>query len=218
MISPRFTDLHNRFGPSTLSLLHQSLNISDKVQALIRKQRLLAYPDGTAFAGECGLFCICSAHTNHTLGVLREYDFDQRRDTDQQWIREIHFFDPEHYLILCCTYAQAKAFINVQHIEIDLSFKMVNGKTNVFSISAWNLQAQRLNTYAYAFLNLETRAAYAVMFSKLFHMLGEVASSPVRFPHIQRGGNEIYTITLDMCKKQAPGMFIPWHMRGIYAE
>jgi hypothetical protein len=69
--------------------------------------------------------------------VLREFAFDQRRDNDKQWIREVHWFDETHFLILCCTYAQAKAFIDVKHIEMDLSFKMVNGKTNVFSISGW---------------------------------------------------------------------------------
>jgi hypothetical protein len=76
-------------------------------------------------------------------GVLREFDFDRLKDSNEQWIREVHFFDPEHYLIICCTYAQAKAFTKVQCIEMDLSFKMVYGNTNVFSISAWNADAHR---------------------------------------------------------------------------
>jgi hypothetical protein len=45
------------------------------------------------------------------------------------------------------------------------------------------------------------------MFSKIFKMLGDVASSPIRWPHIQGGENEILTITIDMCKKQAPGKY-----------
>lgn len=69
--------------------------------------------------------------------------FDSRKDCDQQWIREIHHFDDEHFLILCCTYAQAKAFTRVQCVEMDLSFKMVAGKTNVFSIGGWNEDTKR---------------------------------------------------------------------------
>lgn len=65
-----------------------------------------------------------------------------------------------------------------------------------------------LNTYAYAFLNLETRKAYAVMFKKMFLMLGNVAREPVTFQHIHGTENGIRAITVDMCKKQAPGKFM----------
>jgi hypothetical protein len=69
--------------------------------------------------------------------------FDRLRDSDQQWIRKILFFDNEHFLIICCTYAQAKAFAQVQCIEMDLSFKMIQGSTNVFSIAGWNEDVKR---------------------------------------------------------------------------
>ncbi|PYH88477.1 hypothetical protein BO71DRAFT_403826 [Aspergillus ellipticus CBS 707.79] len=170
MLSPRFTAIYDQFGPSTLAALHQGLRVEDRVTALIRKQRLLTYPLGT-----------------NLQGIQREYSFDQLRNSDEQWIREVHFLDnTNHFLILCCTYAQAKAFINVQHIEMDLSFKMVQGTTNVFSISAWNADVKRLITYAYVFMDQDTRRAYAIMFEKLFVMLGDVARSPVRFPHSER--------------------------------
>lgn len=84
---------------------------------------------------------------SRNIGVLREYSFDRLKDSDQQWIRDVYFFDECHFLIICCTYAQAKAFTNVQCIEMDLSFKMVQGKTNVFSISAWNAEAKSKFTY-----------------------------------------------------------------------
>ncbi|KAB8228235.1 uncharacterized protein BDW43DRAFT_304052 [Aspergillus alliaceus] len=191
MLSPIFTNLYDRFGPSTLRTLHKCLNIEDRITALIRKQKLLSFPEGT-----------------HIAGILREYSFDRLKENSEQWIREVHFFDPEHWLIICCTYAQAKAFIHANYLEMDLFFKMVNGKTNVFSISSWNAQTKRINTYAYAFLNLETRHAYAVMFSKIFKILGDVARSPVHFAHISPGEeNEIRTITVDMCRKQAGGRF-----------
>ena len=63
-----------------------------------------------------------------------------------------------------------------------------------------------LNTYAYAFLNLETCNAYTVMFEKMFKMLGDVAWQPVQFSHIHGTEMGIHAITVDMCKKQAPDM------------
>jgi hypothetical protein len=145
------------------------------------------------------------------------------RDSDEQWIRKIHLFDAEHFLIICCTYAQAKAFAQAQCIEMDLSFKMVQGSTNLFSLASWNEDTKRklhmcqayakqiliysgINVYCYAFLNLETREAYAGMFIELFQILEDVGRSPIRFPHIHGGEKGIRTITVDMCKKQGPGI------------
>lgn len=111
---------------SALRYIHKSLQIEDRVTAFIHKQRLLYYPGGTNLAG-----------------VWREYQFDLTKNVDDQWIREVYFFDREHYLIICCTFEQAKLFQSVRHIEIDLAFKMVQGQTKVFTISGWN---ERVNS------------------------------------------------------------------------
>ena len=63
-----------------------------------------------------------------------------------------------------------------------------------------------INVYCYAFLNLDTHEAYATMFSQIFSILEDVARFPIRFPHIHGGEQGPRTITVDMCKKQAPGM------------
>ena len=67
-------------------------------------------------------------------------------------------------------------------MEMDLLFKMVQGKTNLFSITRWDDNSKRMHNlylvyalyiliniigikvWVYAFLNLETRAAYVKMF------------------------------------------------------
>jgi hypothetical protein len=123
MFSPAFSKILAKHRGSALRHLHQSLHIEDRVTALIYKQRLLQYPKGTSLAG-----------------VWREFQFDKVKPNEDQWIRDIHFFDEahEHYLILCCTYEQAKLFMNQQYIEMDLAFKMVQGKTMVFSLAGWN--------------------------------------------------------------------------------
>ena len=84
-------------------------------------------------------------------GVLREFSIDQHKENTEQWIRAIHNFDDKHFLIVCCTYAQAKAFQRVECIEMDLSFKMVQGKTNVFSIAGWDENSKRMHILCYAY-------------------------------------------------------------------
>ena len=156
-------------------------------------------------------------------GVLREFSTDQHKENTEQWIRAIHNFDDEHFLIVCCTYAQAKAFQHVTCIEMDLSFKMVRGKTNLFSIAGWDENSKRMHAlcyayamrglifiigikvWVYAFLNLETRVAYAKMFELVFKVLGDAARSSIQFAHIH--GTGLRTATVDMCKKQAGGMY-----------
>jgi hypothetical protein len=63
-----------------------------------------------------------------------------------------------------------------------------------------------INVYCYAFTTLDTRKAYATMFSEIFQILEDVSRSPVQFPHIHGGEQGIRTVTVDMCKKQGPGM------------
>jgi len=90
------------------------------------------------------IFDMFIAYAKHmSAGVQREYAFDRLQDSDEQWIRKIHFFDDENFLIVCCTYAQAKAFTSVQCLEMDLSFKMVQGTPNVFSLATWNEDVKR---------------------------------------------------------------------------
>lgn len=71
---------------------------------------------------------------------------DQRRPVDEQWIRYVGSIEDEdeHMLIICCTHAQAKAFQDAQCIQMDLSFKMIQGKVNLFSITGWNEEARRM--------------------------------------------------------------------------
>jgi len=38
-------------------------------------------------------------------------------------------------MIICCTYAQTKTFADVKYLEMNLFFKMIQKKVNVFFIS-----------------------------------------------------------------------------------
>jgi hypothetical protein len=90
----------------------------------------------------------------NTLGVLREYSVDRYKDHEEQWICDFHWIDKDHYIITCCTFKQAHAFIQQKSIEMDLSFKMVQGKTNLFSICGWDDDAQRMFNTCCAYAQL----------------------------------------------------------------
>jgi small ligand-binding sensory domain FIST len=90
-------------------------------------------------------------HMLTEIGVLREFETDQLRAPDKRWIRHVGFFDhaQDHFFIICCSYSQAKAFSTIRGIEMDLSFKNVQGAANIFSIVGWNEDVQSKYISAY---------------------------------------------------------------------
>jgi hypothetical protein len=135
MISPKFAHILRTFGTSALRHIHESLHIQDRITAMIHKEKLLRYPH-----------CVTLA------GIWREYVVDQAKPSDEQWIRDVHFFDEDrkHFLIIFCTYEQAKLFQKVQFLEMDLAFKIVQGKTKVFLLSSFDEEAKCMfSTYAF---------------------------------------------------------------------
>jgi hypothetical protein len=52
ILSPQYKILCKKYGAQTLRTVHSSLNIEDRITALIRKERILQFPEGTAYAGE----------------------------------------------------------------------------------------------------------------------------------------------------------------------
>jgi hypothetical protein len=61
ILSPQFAALNRKYGEHALHSLHQSLNIEDRIAALIRKQKLLTYPEGSSFAGK-HIHSICDTY------------------------------------------------------------------------------------------------------------------------------------------------------------
>jgi hypothetical protein len=52
ILSPEFAALNKKYGEHTLRALHQSLNVEDRIAALIRKQKTFLYPEGSSLAGK----------------------------------------------------------------------------------------------------------------------------------------------------------------------
>jgi hypothetical protein len=58
ILSPQCRQLLHKYDKLTLRAIHASLNIEDRITALIRKERLLQYPDGTSLAGKYRMLSI----------------------------------------------------------------------------------------------------------------------------------------------------------------
>jgi hypothetical protein len=80
------------------------------------------------------------------IGVIREFKANQLRGLEQRWIRYVGFHDntEDQFFIVSCSFAQAKAFALIKGVEMDLSFKNVQGAANLFSISGWNEDCNRM--------------------------------------------------------------------------
>ena len=65
---------------------------------------------------------------------------DELLPREQRWIRDVGQIgsNPDKFYVVCCTYAQAIAFHRMRAVQMDLSFKMVAGKVNTFTIVGWN--------------------------------------------------------------------------------
>jgi hypothetical protein len=57
--------LNRKYGESALNTIHSSLNVEDRVAALIRKQKLLTYPEGSDLAGNIVLSILNLAYADY---------------------------------------------------------------------------------------------------------------------------------------------------------
>lgn len=64
-----------------------------------------------------------------------------------------------------------------------------------------------IEVYCYAFINSDTRKMYFELFKLMFQVLENVGGQVIHFAHMLDPSKDtgIHTITVDMCKKQAPG-------------
>ncbi|ORY59939.1 uncharacterized protein BCR38DRAFT_412156 [Pseudomassariella vexata] len=189
LLSGVLSSIRDVFGVDTLRQIEDGLNIEDRVEALIRKERLMIFPAGSHFAGAC-----------------RQFELEKNKPRSQRWIRHIHRFDDyKHFLIICCTQKQAELWKYEKFLQVDLSYKMIKGDTNLFSFAGENKDIGRIITYIYCFTNWDSREAYAVIFQEIFRIVADITGEPIKGHHLN-GGIGIQAVTLDMCPKQAPGL------------
>jgi hypothetical protein len=164
------------------------------------------------------MFGLCST------GIQREFLLDRDKPNKDQWFRDIWYSNCSQYFILvCCTQEQAKQFQYCNHLQMDMSFRMVAGKIMVFSLVGWCSRSKRMLRislayavlmlagiipYCYAFTNLNTRSGYFQMFQMIFKQIANAGRILVHWSYLHNTLNGIKTIGLDMCKKQAGGKYM----------
>jgi hypothetical protein len=56
ILSPEYQWLISKFGKDTLRAIHQSLNIEDRITAIIRAERIKKFPAGTSLLGMLAIY------------------------------------------------------------------------------------------------------------------------------------------------------------------
>lgn len=110
----------------SLGDVHPSLACKSKISALLRKEQLLAFPQGLHLAGTYYL-CILDA-SNMYLGLHREMCI-QEKDKQQQYIQKV-YFDGVNVLIICYFRELLLLILHQKSIQVDMSFKRIAGDIN----------------------------------------------------------------------------------------
>jgi hypothetical protein len=63
---------------------------------------------------------------------------------------------------------------------------------------------------------MNSRKGYAEMFKAIFEVLDNAAGTRIRFAYLDQTEQGIRTIGLDMCRKQAPGIYSAYALRILY--
>lgn len=143
--TPEYMNICREYNVDNIGQIHPGLYNEDSLGYLIRKQRLLQYPKGMHLAGRVFVPGILPAYAHIMLGVIREQQCDLLRPIAEQCIREIVYLNDAHdeWFILCSTDALLRDLHNAKFVQMDLSFKNVAGKPNIFSIVGWDEVTQR---------------------------------------------------------------------------
>jgi hypothetical protein len=75
----------------------------------------------------------------------RQYEQKQNLPSNERWIRKIHISDnnPAKFFIICFTNSMAYSLFAQMAIKMDMSFKMVHNKMNIFALAGLNTQIRR---------------------------------------------------------------------------
>ncbi|OQD70543.1 hypothetical protein PENANT_c255G11182 [Penicillium antarcticum] len=192
LMSPKLKAFCAQFNAFSLQEVHESLGNMDRIAAIIKKERLLTFPQGQGING-----------------LLFQWRNNDRKLKD--YIVEI-----TEDLVICQTREQAKIMRNSESFEVDMSFKRVKDSSIREVIFAKFVQNQnRIITLARVFTSGKAdEEAYALIFSKVSASIQRRTGRPLRFLPIH--GSGIQAIVLDMDLGQWNVMFCEKHFyRGI---
>ena len=154
-LTPQYQWLLTKYNASSLRAIHLALACEDRQWAIIRMLRLQRYPVGTHLLGISSLIMLLAYTNLCSTGIQRELSIDKQRSNEEQWFREVWYSDCEQYfIIVCCTKEQAIHYQKCRHAQIDCAFKMVAGRTMVFSLCGWEAYAKCMFNICYTYTEL----------------------------------------------------------------
>ncbi|KAJ5439313.1 uncharacterized protein N7458_010311 [Penicillium daleae] len=192
----RFCEQHQHH---TLTELHVSFVNTDRLGAIIRKHRLLSFPQGQSLNG-----------------VLFERD---RNSEMRDYTREI-FNDPEGPMIICLFTGQAHLLTKASSYEVDMSYRRVKDKDiKEVVFASFFPSIGRIRTLCRVFTTQDTRLGYYRLFKRVYTLLERITR--VRPPMRIIDGFGLDMVVADMCAKQYFGFadflhdYDPEHRDGI---
>ncbi|EYE90406.1 uncharacterized protein EURHEDRAFT_417473 [Aspergillus ruber CBS 135680] len=182
--SPELEAFCQQYNASTPAEIHASLSNTDRISAIIQKQRLLSYPAGQNFNGVIYLY--------NTNPFIKEY------------IQE-KYCDPNGTMILCGFKEQIRLLSTLTSFEVDMSYKRIRQKgMNEVVFATYLPEHGKIITLLRVFTDQETTEGYYLLFTRVFTLVQRMTGQSVEFNSIHSNG--IYGIIVDMDTKQYTGL------------
>ncbi|KAN0067108.1 hypothetical protein V8E54_014755 [Elaphomyces granulatus] len=148
----------------------------------------------------------CNSSQQWYQGILFELE---RNPAIKDYVQQIHQ-DAEDLMIVCILKEQAELLLDMDFLEVDMSYKRI-GKSDLNEVVfATFLHGHgKIITLCRVFTEQEDPAGYCRLFQRAFEVVSQLTGKQVRFRHIHGGG--INDLGLDMDTKQTKGL-------GLYLE
>ncbi|EAW17145.1 uncharacterized protein NFIA_005070 [Aspergillus fischeri NRRL 181] len=203
--SPELEAFCQEYGVLTPAEVHSAFTNTDRISAIIQKQRLLSYLAGQNFNGVIYLY--------NTHPFIKDY------------IQE-KYHDPHEIMILCAFKEQIQVLRKLTSFKVDMSYKRIREKGMNEVVFATYLHSHgKIITLLRVFTNQETTEGYYLLFKRAFTLIQKVTGQSVEFHSLHSSG--IYGIVVDMDSKQYTGLGqylqeidpqhhpILWQLKGI---
>ncbi|BCR90382.1 uncharacterized protein ACHE_60268A [Aspergillus chevalieri] len=168
----------------TLADVHQSLNNTDRVTAIIQRQKLLHFPEG-----------------QHYNGVAFEMQINPQI---KEYI-QAKYQDDSEFMLICALKEQLELLLTLKSFEVDMSYKRLKAaKLNEVVFTTYLPNHGKIITLVRVFTNQESPIGYYRLFKRVFQVIANVTGQSVCFWHIHQEGFQ--GIICDMDNKQTSGL------------
>ncbi|DAA78601.1 TPA_exp: Uncharacterized protein A8136_2386 [Trichophyton benhamiae CBS 112371] len=179
--SKALSDFCLTYNKQSITQINKSFTNMDRIAAIIKKAKLLNFPEGQDFNG-----------------VLFEWNHPEE---GHEYIQNIYQDEDGTIMIICFLEKQAQLLLEFDSFEIDMSYKRIKSKQFNEVVFAKFLQAHnKVFTLLRVFTNKESPHGYQLLFERVFATISRVLQKPVNFFYLHRRGFK--AIVMDMDAKQ----------------